>query len=346
LEVIYLIWSQFVNHVIRNACYGFSMIGRITLGAFFGATLLFSAASSADVNTAREFELSWDLCAASTQAVEQATQMPRHLLAAISIAESGRRDDLNKINVAWPWTVTSGTEEWYADSKQQAIGIVEELVRGGVRNIDVGCMQINLYYHSDAFSSLEEAFDPLTNVSYAASYLKKLRKQTSSWTKAAGNYHSATPKYHQKYSKRLMEIWSRERRGLNRVASVDTMQSYYGGASPLTGNGTVPIDLERTAELNLAFKTRSQEPDNSISASSLGDSWKSAYTSGGNTSSYALQAQINRVRKAANEQDLLETMMKSEADNQAVKRASDLDNWRKKYNKALSSGGTSSISLY
>ena len=323
------------------------MIGRITLGAFFGAAaLLFSATSSADVNTAREFELSWDLCAASTRAVEQATHVPRHLLAAISIAESGRRDDLNKINVAWPWTVTSGTEEWYADSKQQAIDVVEELVRDGVRNIDVGCMQINLYYHSDAFASLDEAFDPLTNVSYAASFLKKLRKQTSSWTRAAGNYHSATPEFHQKYSKRLMEIWDRERRGLNRVASADTMQSYYGGALPLAGNGTVQIDLDRTAELNLAFKTRQQESASSISAFSLGDNWKSAYTSDGNASSYALQAQINRVRKAADEQTLLEGMMKSEADNLAAKRASDLDRWRKKYNKALSSGGTASISLY
>jgi hypothetical protein len=319
--------------------------------------VLFSSAANADVNSAREFELSWDLCAASTHAVEQATGVPRYLLAAISIAESGRRDDLNKINVAWPWTVTSGSEEWYADSKKQAIEIVENLVRGGVRNIDVGCMQINLYYHSDAFKSLDEAFDPLTNVSYAASYLRKLRKQASSWTQAAGNYHSATPKFHNKYRKRLMEIWDRERRGLNRVASANTMQTYYGAMTATPSGQVVPIDKDRTAELNQAFKTRQQEQATAaelaaagagsgpISAASLGDSWKSTYTAGGDTN-YALQAQINRIRKAADEQKMLEQMMKDEADNLAAKRASDLDDWRKKYNKALSGTSSTGTSLF
>ena len=35
-------------------------------------------------------------------------------------------------------------------------------------------MQVNMMYHPDAFNSLEEAFDPSTNVSWAASWLKKL----------------------------------------------------------------------------------------------------------------------------------------------------------------------------
>ena len=41
----------------------------------------------------------------------------------------------------------------------------------GVRKIDVGCIQINLYYHPEAFESREEAFDPAANSLYAADLL-------------------------------------------------------------------------------------------------------------------------------------------------------------------------------
>jgi soluble lytic murein transglycosylase-like protein len=53
-------------------------------------------------------------------------------------------------------------------------------------NINVGCMQINLYYHPDAFADLEAALDPASNVAYAAGYLKNLRTSQGSWTRAAG----------------------------------------------------------------------------------------------------------------------------------------------------------------
>ena len=33
----------------------------------------------------------------------------------------------------------------------------------GVRQVDVGCMQINLQSHPHAFASLEDAFDPGSN---------------------------------------------------------------------------------------------------------------------------------------------------------------------------------------
>ena len=38
----------------------------------------------------------------------------------------------------------------------------------GARSIDVGCMQVNLLHHADAFASLEQAFDPVANARYAA----------------------------------------------------------------------------------------------------------------------------------------------------------------------------------
>ncbi len=37
----------------------------------------------------------------------------------------------------------------------------------GVQSIDVGCFQINMYYHPGAFATLEQAFDPRANAAYA-----------------------------------------------------------------------------------------------------------------------------------------------------------------------------------
>ncbi|HJO71542.1 MAG: hypothetical protein QF450_07035 [Rhodospirillales bacterium] len=56
----------------------------------------------------------------------------------------------------------------------------------GVRNIDVGCMQVNLLYHKDAFATLEEAFEPASNAAYAARFLKDLYATSGSWSAAAG----------------------------------------------------------------------------------------------------------------------------------------------------------------
>jgi soluble lytic murein transglycosylase-like protein len=55
-----------------------------------------------------------------------------------------------------------------------------------VRNIDVGCMQVNLGYHGKAFADLEAAFDPATNVAYAARFLSELFSKRRSWALAVG----------------------------------------------------------------------------------------------------------------------------------------------------------------
>ncbi|MDZ7712446.1 MAG: hypothetical protein U5L06_04740 [Rhodovibrio sp.] len=65
----------------------------------------------------------------------------------------------------------------YLPSKAAAIAEVRDLQARGVSNIDVGCMQVNLHWHGDAFESLEQAFDPAYNVAYAAAFLLDLAGQ-------------------------------------------------------------------------------------------------------------------------------------------------------------------------
>jgi hypothetical protein len=152
------------------------------------------------------------ICADPIRFHERQAGIPNQLLAAVARAESGRWDKGESASFAWPWTVTAEGKGQFFASKEEAIAQVQRLRGRGVRNIDVGCMQINLLHHPDAFADLEEALDPQANVAYATSFLKQLFEQNHSWVMAVGNYHSATPEFHFRYREKVMKLWSEERR--------------------------------------------------------------------------------------------------------------------------------------
>ncbi len=139
------------------------------------------------------------LCTKAVQTEERRSGIPRRLLEAISSVEAGRWSGSMRANIAWPWTVTAEGEGNFYPSRQAAIRAVDALRQRGIRNIDVGCMQINLGYHPDAFESLDQAFDPVANVAYAAKFLKALRTQKRSWDKAVKFYHSSNPERQRYY---------------------------------------------------------------------------------------------------------------------------------------------------
>lgn len=147
-------------------------------------------------------------CAAEAQRHERLYGIPSRLLESISVVESGRYDRDRRATLAWPWTVTAEGEGKYFPTKAEAVAEVRKLKARGVRNIDVGCMQVNLYYHPEAFDSLDEAFDPATNVGYAARFLKGLYEATNHWVTAASYYHSQTPHLAAAYRERLMKVWN------------------------------------------------------------------------------------------------------------------------------------------
>ena len=96
----------------------------------------------------------------------------------------------------------------YFASKEEAIAHVERLKAEGRRNIDVGCMQINLMHHPEAFGSLEEAFEPIRNVAYGARFLGALERETESWTRAVERYHTADPDRGRAYRERVYRRWA------------------------------------------------------------------------------------------------------------------------------------------
>ena len=61
----------------------------------------------------------------------------------------------------------------------------------GLKSLDVGCLQVNLHWHGQAFASLAQAFDPTTNVDYGARLLRQLGSQHGSWELAVAHYHAS-----------------------------------------------------------------------------------------------------------------------------------------------------------
>jgi hypothetical protein len=147
------------------------------------------------------------LCLPAIAAAERATGIPAGLLRSIALVESGRPDPASGRTVPWPWTINAEGAGRTFETKAQAVAATRALLAAGVRSIDVGCAQVNLHHHPQAFDSLEAAFDPATNLGYAARFLLRLRATTGSWAYAAAGYHSQTPEFGHAYAQRVMAVW-------------------------------------------------------------------------------------------------------------------------------------------
>ena len=79
----------------------------------------------------------------------------------------------------------------------------------------------------DSFDSLEQAFDPQTNATYAGQLLSRLQNTHRSWSRAIAFYHSATRKFALPYLRRVQQLWMVERRReaeALRAARIETLR--------------------------------------------------------------------------------------------------------------------------
>ena len=146
----------------------------------------------------------FELCQIAVDNAEKKFQIKSNLLQTIASVESGRWNAQAGKRVAWPWTVHANGKGHYYKSKAEAVAAVKDMQQRGISNIDVGCMQINLKYHGEAFANLDEAFDPEKNVTYSAQFLRQLYKRNKqNWTKTAMHYHSRNLRKGTNYKNRL-----------------------------------------------------------------------------------------------------------------------------------------------
>lgn len=157
---------------------------------------------------------------------EHKYHMPSNLLRAISVTESGRYSPNYKRAVAWPWTINVEGKGYQYETKQEAIRAVKGFLAQGKESIDVGCMQINLKYHPDAFSNLQQAFEPRYNIAYAASFLAGKYEKLGSWETSIRHYHNVNTKYSDKYLERVYSAWRSEDRAVS-VARLEQRNPSY-----------------------------------------------------------------------------------------------------------------------
>ncbi|USG61889.1 transglycosylase SLT domain-containing protein [Sneathiella marina] len=167
-----------------------------------------------------------ETCRVAVEKAEKENRLPKRLLSAISLTETGRWHAKRQEIIAWPWTVYAEGRGRYLPNKAAAIEEVKTLKAKGVKNIDVGCMQVNLHFHPKAFENLNAAFDPNRNTKYAAELLASLRQRDRSWTKAIAYYHSKTKKFYIPYRRKVMKIWQEERRKDSEARRAEARKTY------------------------------------------------------------------------------------------------------------------------
>ncbi len=123
-------------------------------------------------------------CEGEMRAASARYDVPLGVLYAVGLTESGRKESLQ------PLAMNIAGTAYFAVSLDDAIHRFDAAEADGIKLIDIGCMQINHYFHGSAFTSLKRMFDPHANVDYAARFLKRLRAREGSWTLAVARYHA------------------------------------------------------------------------------------------------------------------------------------------------------------
>jgi hypothetical protein len=148
------------------------------------------------------------VCEQAGRQAERTYNLPSGILLAIGRVESGRWDGAQGRIVPWPWAVDANGDGKLFDSKAEAVARTTALRAGGMPNIDVGCFQIDLTSHPDAFPTLDQAFDPFSNADYAGRFLTTLYARTGTWDAAVAAYHSMQPARGTAYRQRVFADWA------------------------------------------------------------------------------------------------------------------------------------------
>jgi soluble lytic murein transglycosylase-like protein len=133
------------------------------------------------------------LCLGAIAEAGARNRVPPGLLEAVARVETGRPLPVTGDRQPWPWSVNSDGESLFFDTRASAAAEAARRLAHGARYVDIGCTQVDLRMHPDAFPTLADAFNPATNADYAARLLAALHAASHSWELAAGRYHSATP---------------------------------------------------------------------------------------------------------------------------------------------------------
>lgn len=153
-------------------------------------------------------------CTKAINFYEERYKLPRNLLHSIATVESGRWNAEHKRVLPWPWTLNVAGKAYYFSTKQEAVDFLKSVLERGIEQVDVGCAQINWYYHGKKhFKKPEHAFNPVFNTAYAAHFLSQNYEKTKDWSRAIAIYHSNTREKGKNYASKVYKIWRNNRLG-------------------------------------------------------------------------------------------------------------------------------------
>ncbi|WP_454916016.1 lytic transglycosylase domain-containing protein [Xanthobacter sediminis] len=125
-----------------------------------------------------------NICERELARASKKYNVPLQILYAVGLTESGYAGFLQ------PYTLYIEGKDYILNNLQDALKLFKEANARGVQLIDIGCMQVNYYWHKEEFNSLEEMFNPRLNVEQAARFLQELRQRHGSWTMALARYNA------------------------------------------------------------------------------------------------------------------------------------------------------------
>lgn len=188
------------------------------------------------------------LCERVAAQVAAETGVPADILGALTLTETGRRQD--GVLRPWPWAVNAeGAGTWF-DDPRQALDFASARVAAGRTNVDIGCFQLNFRWHGQHFASMAEMFDPLANARYAAGFLRELYAETGDWRAAAGMFHSRRPEDATRYLARFDDLRAHLRRqGAEGVRDGPDSYNDFTDLADGAGDGVAVLTAEQFAML-------------------------------------------------------------------------------------------------
>jgi len=189
---------------LNNIFVSCSLVNRVAVYVIFLLLLGVAPGISSDNN----------ICEKIAEQIEKTRNLPANILTSIATVEAGRRRS-NGTVAPWPWSLNHAGNSLFFDTKLDAVKYLKKNITESFKNIDVGCMQVNVKWHFRHFDSFEDMLDPHKNIRYAASFLIKLEKQHGSWEKAIKHYHSSTNKLNVKYFAKVSKVWADKEEGSN-----------------------------------------------------------------------------------------------------------------------------------
>ncbi len=150
------------------------------LSSLAAALFIFSASPSAAAGPVAGKQL----CEKEMLRASKAYGVPLGMLYAVGLTETGQAGSLQ------PYALNIEGKAAYGLTLDAALRLFEKAKQSGAKLIDLGCMQINHYFHREHFASVREMFDPAKNVDYAARFLKELYAREGTWTLAVARYNA------------------------------------------------------------------------------------------------------------------------------------------------------------